>query len=266
MTLAPAYRSPRHPAVSPPKLLRWSRPHNYWSATRHPLPCLVFLLPLLLTYELGVIRLGGDNAETIRNGADAWLRWALDSFGFHQLYCAPALLLCALVAWAWWRRADRPPDVVGACSGMVIESVAYALVLWRLSKELGPLFDRLGIVLADGARPGAPALAQLLSFVGAGIYEETLFRLALFGCLWRLARLIHVPKVAALGVAAVLASVGFAAVHHLGPHGEPTNGFVFVFRTLAGLYFTAIFLFRGFGIAVGTHACYDVIVGVAVGG
>ena len=40
------------------------------------------------------------------------------------------------------------------------------------------------------------------------------------------------------------------------------DGFNFLFRVLAGLYFTAIYQFRGFGIAVGAHACYDVLVGI----
>ena len=39
----------------------------------------------------------------------------------------------------------------------------------------------------------------------------------------------------------------------------------FVFRTVAGLYFTALFVARGFGVAVGAHIGYDVLVGVVVG-
>jgi hypothetical protein len=38
----------------------------------------------------------------------------------------------------------------------------------------------------------------------------------------------------------------------------------FVFRTVAGLYFTLLFVLRGFGVAVGAHAGYDVLVGVSV--
>jgi hypothetical protein len=34
---------------------------------------------------------------------------------------------------------------------------------------------------------------------------------------------------------------------------------------LAGTYFALVFRLRGFGVAVGAHACYDVLVGVAVG-
>jgi len=50
--------------------------------------------------------------------------------------------------------------------------------------------------------------------------------------------------------------------HHLGAHGEPFNGSFFAFRTAAGLYFAALYRLRGFGVAVGAHACYDVLVGL----
>ena len=55
-----------------------------------------------------------------------------------------------------------------------------------------------------------------------------------------------------------------AAAHHFGPHGEQPDGFNFVFRVLAGLVFTLVYRLRGFGVAVGCHACYDVLVGVAM--
>jgi membrane protease YdiL (CAAX protease family) len=68
---------------------------------------------------------------------------------------------------------------------------------------------------------------------------------------------------------AVLASLAFAAAHHVGPHGEPialaASGFwfAFSFRFLAGLFFSLLFVYRGFGIAVGTHAIYDMLAGFA---
>jgi membrane protease YdiL (CAAX protease family) len=65
--------------------------------------------------------------------------------------------------------------------------------------------------------------------------------------------------------AAVLVSAGlFSAAHHIGPYGEPFHAGRFAFRFLAGLYFALLYQFRGFGVAAGAHACYDVMVGVAV--
>ena len=52
---------------------------SYWQSTRHPGPCLLFLAPLLAAYEIGVVKLGGATPLALRNGADAWLRWGLQS-------------------------------------------------------------------------------------------------------------------------------------------------------------------------------------------
>ena len=48
---------------------------DYWSATKHPWACVLFVLPLLATYEIGLYVLGQYD---LRNGADVWLRFALN--------------------------------------------------------------------------------------------------------------------------------------------------------------------------------------------
>src|SRR5262249_40917535 len=55
---------------------------SYWSLTRRPLPCLLFVLPILAAYEVGVLWLGGASAEASRTGADAWMRNGLATLGF----------------------------------------------------------------------------------------------------------------------------------------------------------------------------------------
>jgi hypothetical protein len=54
---------------------------GYLLGTRHPWPCLLFVLPLLAAYEGGVHLLGGAHPESLRNGADNWLRGALAAAG-----------------------------------------------------------------------------------------------------------------------------------------------------------------------------------------
>jgi hypothetical protein len=65
-------------------------------------------------------------------------------------------------------------------------------------------------------------------------------------------------------MAMLLSALVFAGAHHIGPYGEPFEGYVFLFRTLAGLYFALLYQLRGFAVAVGAHACYDVLVGVLI--
>jgi membrane protease YdiL (CAAX protease family) len=237
---------------------------EYLRATRHPWPCLLFLLPLLAAYEAGVYYLGGGQPEVLRNGADNWLRQGLALAGLRQHFWTPALLLALLVVWNYLRWHDRPGDPVGVLSGMSIESVGFALGLWGISRTLGPLVDYFGLELSVAANTN-PALGQVVTFVGAGIYEEMLFRLLLFSGLMLVLRRSSAGTALAVTVAALASALFFSAAHHLGPYGEPFEGYTFLFRTVAGLYFALLFQLRGFGIAVGAHACYDVVVGVTVG-
>lgn len=235
---------------------------NYLRSTRHPWASVLFLVPLLAVYEGGILWLGGDQAGRLRNGADAWLRWALDVFGVGQVLVAPAAVAAALLVWSWWRWEDRPDDPVTAWFGMAFESFAFAVLLWQFSLNFGPIMDRLGVRLDMTGQPARAA--QVLTYIGAGIYEEVLFRLGLFVAVCLVLRVILLPKWLAVPVAGVAAAVAFAAAHHVGPYGDPMNAPVFVFRALAGLYFTALFVGRGFGVAVGAHAGYDVLVGVSI--
>jgi len=233
---------------------------GYLASTRHPWPCLIFLLPLLLAYEAGVLWLSGAQPEVLRNGADAWLRWGLEAFGLHQLYWAPVLIVVIFLGWSWTRRWDRPAKLAAVCRGMVIESLVFAGGLFGLSRALGPLVNDLGIRLSAG--PEAKGLGQIITFVGAGIYEELLFRLLLFLALGWLLRLAGISRLLSALLTAFASATLFAAAHHIGPYGEAFDRTVFLFRALAGFYFALLYQLRGFGIAVGTHTCYDVLVGV----
>jgi hypothetical protein len=244
-------------------------PGGYLPATRHPWPCLLFVLPLLFAYEAGVLLLGGPNAEAVRNGADYWVRCALVRIGLRYFWIPPAVLSLVFIVWAWVRRYDRPGDLVGVLSGMVLESVIFALGLWGVSRVLAPLLLQAGVELGLPATlgpeaDGDPALRQVVTYLGAGIYEEAIFRLALFSLVVGLLRWIDLPAGLCAALAAVSSAVLFSTAHHLGPYGQEYSNYLFVFRLLAGLYFALLYQFRGFGVAVGTHACYNVMVSIPV--
>jgi hypothetical protein len=244
-------------------------PTGYMPATRHPWPCLWFVLPLLVAYEAGVLYLGAGNPESIRNGADHWLRYGLGFLGVGFFWVPPTVLAIAFVIWAGYRWGDRPRDMLGVLSGMVLESITFALGLWALSRLLAPLLLQAGIELAvqveeaPSLSAAEPALRLVVTYLGAGIYEEAVFRLVLFSCIAGLLRLLDVSSFMSVGLAAIASAILFSTAHHIGPYGQPYSNYLFLFRLLAGLYFALLFEMRGFGITVGAHACYNVMVSVS---
>ncbi len=225
---------------------------DYWSLSRTPLTSLVFTLPLVLAYEGGVLWLGRGSP---RNGADVWLRQFLDLIGFGSYFLLPALTLLGLLAWHHIEH-DRWRFSPAVLAGMAIESVVWAGVLVgvaRLQHRLWPL----GIV--DGV---SGIFARFVGYCGAGLYEEVLFRLILLPvAVWVLER-AGLSTAAAAFCSVILTSLLFSVAHYVGPLGDTFELYSFTFRTLAGIFFATLFVLRGFGIAAGAHAAYDMLVGL----
>jgi len=226
-------------------------PDTYWALSRTPLTSLAFTLPLVMAYEGGVLLLGRGAP---RNGADVWLRQVLDALGFGGYFLLPVLTIVGLLAWHHVEH-DRWRFSPVVLAGMCLECLILAAVLVglaRLQSRLWPLDVGAGV---------AAFMARFIGFCGAGLYEEVLFRLLLLPAVgWMIARLGATPPAAAVW-AVLTTSVLFAAAHYVGPLGDTFDLHSFAFRTLAGLFFAILFLVRGFGIAAGTHAVYDMIVG-----
>ncbi len=79
--------------------------------------------------------------------------------------------------------------------------------------------------------------------------------------LFRGLRLLMVPSFFACTLAVTASSLLFSLAHHAGAPGEAFTWFAFIFRWLAGVFFAWVFVVRGFGVAVGTHTAYDMLVG-----
>jgi hypothetical protein len=129
------------------------------------------------------------------------------------------------------------------------------LLLPRLSFLTAPLF------LDPSAEFGLPTL--LMISLGAGIYEELLFRVILVSALaWFGTRVFRWGTTRSAVFAICLAALIFSAFHYLGPYGDRLELRSFVFRVIAGLLFSGLYVLRGFGITAWTHALYDVLLAV----
>jgi membrane protease YdiL (CAAX protease family) len=100
-------------------------------------------------------------------------------------------------------------------------------------------------------------LADIVTSIGAGIYEELVFRLILMSVLMILLQnTLGFERKTSVIVSVLLSAGLFSAHHHI---SAPVNWVEFGFRTAAGVYFAALFAIRGFGVTAGTHAFYDII-------
>jgi hypothetical protein len=228
--------------------LRITRKHSY---------SLLFVLPLLLLYEVGAWSIAGPTSG-MRNGADVLLRAALAVGGVHGTAAFAALLIVAgAVLIVLERRRERVPLRAPVFGAMLAESAAYAVLF---GAAVGTVTQWLvgARLAADGGVATLPVRDQVVLSLGAGLYEELLFRVLLVGGLAALFAAVGMRKKNAGIAAALLAAFLFSAFHYIGPYAYPLELQSFVFRFLAGLAFSGLFLLRGFGIAAWTHALYDV--------
>jgi hypothetical protein len=237
------------------RYLELSRNHSY---------SLLFAIPLLLLYELGAAWTSEGGARTLRNGADVLLRSLLAAGGVRGTMGFTAILIALAAVFILVERRrlrNSSPLRPSVFAAMMAESTLYALLLGAVVGSatqwlLGGWGARLG---ADGGAllDLSPAQGIVLS-LGAGIYEELLFRVLLAGGLFVLFRQGGLPSARAGVFAAILSALAFSAFHYIGPYGDAWALGSFTFRFLAGLVFSVLFLVRGFGIAAWTHALYDI--------
>lgn len=239
---------------------------SYWKDTRAPRYSLLFALPLLLLYEVLAHFVSGESG--IRNGADVLLKSLFAVLGGrHGLTIFAAVLFgtgLVLVA-RDWRKGGAP--TAGYFVGMFGESVVYALLFGGVTSLLTGLLLRgpQSLLIGQGQALGLPT--ELVVSLGAGIYEELLFRVVLVGLLARLALVGFGWRPWVAGTfATLLGAFIFSAFHYIGPLGDTLALGSFTFRMVAGVLLSGLFLTRGFGIAAWTHALYDVFLMLRGGG
>lgn len=228
---------------------------GYWEESARPLVSLAFIAPFLVVYEIGVLWLG---STALHNGAAVWLKRLLSLAGFGQFFLLPVCVCGILLAWHHVAR-QRWKVSLGVLAGMSVETTLLALMLLGVARLQSSLFGTLHLFI-----PCSISGRELVSYCGAGIYEELLFRLMLLPTVAGMFRLAGAAHVRSFAAAAILTSLVFALAHYrmMVGSGDDFQWFSFLFRFLAGSFFAVLFLYRGFGIAAGSHAIYDVLASI----
>lgn len=230
---------------------------NYLTETRRPAYSAALLLPFFIIYHAGTLVL----RTTYINGADALIIRILGALSVHSVFASALVLLACFVVWQLRTRASWKVDC-GKLLVMFGESLFFAVLMFvafgLISVHLSSIHGRAGF---------GGGLAGLVLYCGAGIYEELVFRGFLLGALLLLfTRVAKMKKVPAAALAALLAALLFSLFHYVGSAGDRFTLAGFVQRALGGLYFSILFVTRGFGITAASHALYDVIVGITGAG
>ena len=223
---------------------------GYFQQSQAPLTCLLFLTPLLCLHEIGSRWMAADPERLL---AFHHVKLFLHLFGAGGRYL-PSLAVATILISSHIARKDDWTLDISTAGFMILESIALSLPLFAL--------DALSshyIPLAATPLNGRPRWAPLfIMCVGAGIYEELIFRLVFFTMLnILLVDVLRLPKKRAILAIVLAGAVLFSLYHYW--WGEAFAWRSFAFRTAAGIYFGLIFICRGFGITAGTHAAYDLL-------
>lgn len=233
---------------------------DYLGRSRASRYSLLFALPLLLLYEGLSFVLTGSAVAGVRNGADVLLKSAFLAIGGRYGLTVFNLVLATVGAVLVWRdrRANRGPLEGRVFAWMFAESAVYAALFGIVVGTLTAWILDVPRLLQIGG--GALDLrTQLVVSLGAGIYEELLFRVVLTGGLLGGLQLVLGMARGSAAVGAVLISaLVFSAFHYVGALGDQFTAASFIFRAIAGVAFSALYVTRGLGITAWTHALYDV--------
>jgi hypothetical protein len=203
---------------------------------------LVLIAPLFLAYQVGVLFAGNVN------GADVVTRTVYGALGRTNYLLASAVAGLAFLLWL--RRGGRWSMLrLETVAPVLLEAEIYALTLGALISLV--LERALGLGLG---------LGSIVDAAGAGVHEELVFRLVLFGGLLVLMQRLEVDPRFGVVFALVVSAIVFSWAHHVGAHGERFTMHAFAYRSLAGIVFGLVCYFRSLAHAVYAHAFYDMLV------
>jgi hypothetical protein len=238
---------------------------SYAHRVHQPLQCLIFIAPLILIYQISSVL----HPWTPNQGSSPHVIAFVIMLKFFAVFGAAGNILPLLAVVAilmFWHLARKDPWTFDPklYAGMLGESILWAIPIFvigiAISRHVGGPTAFATIRLAgEGSAGQLPWQTETYLSIGAGIYEELLFRLIAITALNILLVDIFEMKIqTAIPIIIGISAILFSAYHYLG--AEHFNAATFSFRTAMGIYLAGIYIYRGFGIAVGTHTTYDLIV------
>ena len=227
---------------------------QYLTVSKSPLYSFIFTLPLFLLYEVGIFLISSRDIDQLRNGADVLMRQVLESFGIYGMYgFGGTFLIGFLIAFIRQKKNLRTSEIESRfLLIMFFESIVWATLLVIMMIKI-PTF--LSLSNEDHL------IQQVVLAIGAGIYEEFVFRVLLISGLAILFGLIfNWSEFGKTFLSVIISSAIFSIFHFFGSYGDTFSFPLFFVRFFAGIFLAMIYIFRGFGITAYAHSIYDLFV------
>lgn len=206
---------------------------------------LVLVFPLLLIYQIAIVFV----PSVVASDPISRLLFAVCQ-GRTGYLLSQAVIAAVFLGWIHATGRARALSL-RVIAPVLVESLAIAALLWLTLPLI--VHHALGLGLGTSAA----------SALGAGIYEELMFRLLVTGGVLQVALAVGLERREASILAVLLGALAFAAAHHLGGAGESFHTSAFAFRALAGVALGATCWFRSFAHAVYAHVAYDLLILIA---
>ena len=210
------------------------------------------LIPLLVFYHVGTI-IVKDGLAVPKS-----LHIIVRCFGGSSEFLIGFFVVIVLLAQQMVRKESSTISFWGLLA-IIIEGAILTLPVIVISWLVGSRW----MVSAVGGIAESQAFRECLVSVGAGIYEEFVFRLVLIsGGSLLLMDVFGIDKHKCGVILIIISAIVFSACHFptkqlLDPSLLDLNKFFFY--TLAGAWWGILYIWRGFGVAVYSHIYWDLI-------
>jgi len=226
--------------------------NDYLTRSRNLPKSFLFILPLLVFYEIGIILYG---AET-KNAAGVIVKKPFEIFGDSATLAFNSLIIILSFCSIFYIEKKNRLSC-GIFIPMFFESAAYGFCLGYVT-----LFFVHGYLPLEITNSYVHNFIKgIIISIGAGIYEEILFRMLLLSILYFIiVKALRTNPIIGSLTSILICAFIFSIMHYIGPSADSFSISSFSFRLVAGIVLSAIFIFRGLGIAVYTHAIYDILI------
>jgi len=226
---------------------------DYFQKSKSPFYSFIITLPIFLLYELGLFLMRGTEFSYIKNGADVLIEDMIATLGFDIFYISSSIFLLAFFIIAYYQKKNYDSFTIykSYLSIMLFESFVYALLLFLL-------LGNMSLYLMDISVQDIKF--NIILSLGAGIYEELIFRVFSIFVLYKFISFIFksMRHFSTQFSALLLSSILFSLFHFMGT--ESFSQEAFTIRFIAGILLGILYINRGFGITAITHSFYDIFV------